>query len=82
MILNEWRGGMTYKDGQGDIIATNDFIDAQGRIYINGKTMCSQCGQEWTEPACGPTHALVVYEIKEGTKVNDAQPRVRNDEHD
>lgn len=27
--------------------------------------VCSQCGQDWWEPACGPTHAIVWQSIGE-----------------
>jgi hypothetical protein len=53
-----------HHDDTDDTIATNDFVDAQGRAYWGGKLVCSQCGQEWLERACGPTHAVIAHEIQ------------------
>jgi hypothetical protein len=33
-----------------------------------GKTRCSQCGQIWRLRACGPTHALIWWRIKQRNK--------------
>jgi hypothetical protein len=27
-------------------------------------TICSQCGQDWCERACGPTHAIIWHAIE------------------
>lgn len=35
--------------------------------------ICSQCGQDWWEDACGPTHALIAHEVEEaeGRRLDD-----------
>lgn len=38
---------------------------------------CSQCGQEWHKPACGPSHAMIFSELQQGLTIEKDYGRTR-----